>query len=635
MKEVNIWETKLFDKCKQYFTLAELEELLNSDDYMVLVRDNFDPRKNNITKILDFMVFEMLSTQNNIVLNYTSPEKPILVVNKTILINPVFFEHHKDQIMDMFYESLCHKKSSWVRIAKELFDNQRFSSLIKQKNATFVLDVDKDEISKENIDYLLDNFIDCRANNEEVSSKYAIQYYTLQELEEPRKLFFNSSDLTERNIKGLKYLKDGSSISISDTGDNLENLYLYLKLMEILKECPVKINLIINEDYLGPYLSKLDLNALDNTNASIIIKRDLNDYTKEEYQKEDAFLEELVQDIKNSNLSPFERYIAVYNIVKQFKPYKENYEDGDQSRFLKNILYNDYIVCVGFARLLEDLARRVGVPAKKISIDVALLNKEEETFDYAGHARVLVYLKDPKYGIDGYYIADPTWDNKMDKDIYVHAAMTPRETSKEKAWEHLTDLDYLLDVESMDEFNSQINSLLDKKIAYHKAHLPLSSFSLKEESEIEKRKRIDMCYEINAVSDIFSQTIRIFRDLDYETYTYLYKKYAYLSSGSETITKEDCYSFLTELGNYILSRVNTPITSTQLLTAAANVKIHTSSIDEESVKDIQTIIDQLTPTQVEAQSKHFPEMEIQSNENGISYINPENKFEENSSHKKM
>ena len=156
-----------------------------------------------------------------------------------------------------------------------------------------------------------------------------------------------------------------------------------------------------------------------------------------------------------------------------------------------------------------------------------------------------------------------------------------------------------------------------------------------EESEIEKRKRIDIRYEISAVSDIFSKIIRIFRDLDYETYTYLYKKYAYLSSGSEVITKEDCYVFLTELGNYILPRVNTPITSTQLLTAAANVKIHTSGIDKENIKDIQTIIDQLTPTQVEAQSKRFPEMEIQSNENGISYINPENKFEENSSHKKM
>lgn len=636
MKEVNIWETNLFnDRCQQFFTLEDLEKLLKSDEYTVFVRENFNPERNNGVRSSSFMLFEYAAARQDIILTYTTLENPILLVDKTILINPVFFEHHKDQIMETFYDSLLQLKPSYVVIEKELFDNQRFNNLIKQLNSSFTLCVDKNDISEENVTYLQENFIACEANHEEVSRKYAIQYYTLQELEKPRKLLFNSADLTERNIKGLKYLKDGSSISIADTGDNLENLYFYLKLMEILKDCQPKINLIINEDYLGEYLSKLDLNALDNTNASIIIKRDLNDYTKEEYQKEDAFLEELVQDIKNSKLSPFERYIAVYNIVKQFKPYKENYEDGDQSRSLKNILYNDYIVCVGFARLLEDLVRRVGISAKKISIDVALLNKDEEMFDYAGHARVLVYLKDPKYGIDGYYIADPTWDNNMDKDIYIHAAMTPRETTKEKDWEHLTDLDYLLDVESMEEFNSQINSLLDKKIAYHKTHLPLSDFSLKEESEIEKRKRIDIRYEISAVSDIFSKIIRIFRDLDYETYTYLYKKYAYLSSGSEVITKEDCYGFLTELGNYILPRVNTPITSTQLLTAAANVKIHTSGIDKENIKDIQTIIDQLTPTQVEAQSKRFPEMEIQSNENGVSYINPENKFEENSSHKKM
>ena len=39
--------------------------------------------------------------------------------------------------------------------------------------------------------------------------------------------------------------------------------------------------------------------------------------------KEEAKLEKLISPVKNSNLSPFEKYIAIYNIVKNFKEYNE------------------------------------------------------------------------------------------------------------------------------------------------------------------------------------------------------------------------------------------------------------------------------------------------------------------------
>lgn len=632
MEKVNLWETNLFnDRCQYFATLEDLEKLLKSGDYTVVIRENFNPEKNNGIRSSSFMIFEYAADKNEVILTYTTLEKPILLVDKTILINSMFFEQHKEQITAMFYDSLLEFEPSIIAIPQELFDNQIFNGLIKQVDSSFWLDVDKNDISEENIEYLRTNFIACKANDEEISSKYVIQYLTMKDLEKPRLLIFDSADLTEHNIQGLQYLKDGSSIKIRDTGNNTENLYLYLKLFEVLKDCPAKITLFINEDYLGQELSKMDLNVLNNTNVSITVERDLSEYSLEEYQKEDEFLESLVADIRNSDLSPFERYIAVYNIVKQFKPYKENSEDKSQARDLRYILYNDYIVCAGFSKLLTDLARRVGVPVSKISLGVAVENPEEEPLKSTGHARVLVNLKDPKYGIDGYYIADPTWDNEMDRDIYIHAAMTPKETTTERRWEYITDLDYLLDVESMEEFTHQANSLLDKKITDRKANRPISNYSFKEESEIEKRKRLDMQYEVGAVSDIYRDVIKLFRDLDYEAYTYLYKKYAYLYFRTEA-TKEDCYRFLTELGNHILPRVNTPITSAQLLTAAANVKLQLENIPEASR---QEIIDTLLPLQAEKYSKSFPRMEVQSNENGISYLNPENKFEENSSHKKM
>ena len=97
MKEVNIWETNLFnDRCQQFFTLEDLEKLLKSDEYTVFVRENFNPERNNGVRSSSFMLFEYAAARQDIILTYTTLENPILLVDKTILINPVFFEHHKD-----------------------------------------------------------------------------------------------------------------------------------------------------------------------------------------------------------------------------------------------------------------------------------------------------------------------------------------------------------------------------------------------------------------------------------------------------------------------------------------------------------------------------------------------------------
>ena len=63
--------------------------------------------------------------------------------------------------------------------------------------------------------------------------------------------------------------------------------------------------------------------------------------------EEEKKLEELVKDIKTSNLSQFEKFIAVYNIVKNYKEFKENENNRDQARALRYILDNEYMVCVG------------------------------------------------------------------------------------------------------------------------------------------------------------------------------------------------------------------------------------------------------------------------------------------------
>ena len=121
--------------------------------------------------------------------------------------------------------------------------------------------------------------------------------------------------------------------------------------------------------------------------------------------KDDEFLDYCVQNIKNSDMSPFEKYLAIYDIVKNFKQYKKRPDDRalQESRNLYMILNNNYMVCAGYARLLETLLKRIG-------IDATFLISSTYRDDFQ-HAIVALKIKDEKYNLDGVYLSDPTDDN--------------------------------------------------------------------------------------------------------------------------------------------------------------------------------------------------------------------------------
>ena len=121
--------------------------------------------------------------------------------------------------------------------------------------------------------------------------------------------------------------------------------------------------------------------------------------------KDDEFLDYCVQNIKNSDMSPFEKYLAIYDIVKNFKQYNKRPDDIllQESRNLYMILNNNYMVCAGYARLLETLLKRIG-------IDATFLISPTYRDDIQ-HAIVALKIKDEKYNLDGVYLSDPTDDN--------------------------------------------------------------------------------------------------------------------------------------------------------------------------------------------------------------------------------
>ncbi len=208
----------------------------------------------------------------------------------------------------------------------------------------------------------------------------------------------------------------------------------------------------------------------------------------EQYIKMDFLLELMIKDLKESGLSSYEKYLGVYEIVTHFKTYLENEENRREARELEYILFNNFYVCYGISELMVTLLDKVGIRSYNIQVEYykdkkKLTPLEQEYLDkqllYVGlgnqdyytsllakgshvakHSRLLVRLTDPKYDIDGLFLADPTWDNNLEHHYFTHSLMTSFETSLENI--HFYDSDIsLLSVSSSEEFFLKLKQIPD------------------------------------------------------------------------------------------------------------------------------------------------------------------------------
>lgn len=215
----------------------------------------------------------------------------------------------------------------------------------------------------------------------------------------------------------------------SETNSKFDNIdsFLYVSVNDIetiKKYVELKENNLLNYTIVFEYESWLFDSFLisDNINYFKTIKDKKDIYFDlggdklfdlEQIIKDDEFLDYSVQDIKKSDLSPFEKYLAVYDIVKNIKYYNNNSNGvepgyiyyGAEPRNIYLILNNNYIVCAGYARLLETLLKRIGMDVTYL---ISSTEKKDET-----HSIVALKIKDEKYNLDGIYLSDPTMDNPM------------------------------------------------------------------------------------------------------------------------------------------------------------------------------------------------------------------------------
>ena len=128
-------------------------------------------------------------------------------------------------------------------------------------------------------------------------------------------------------------------------------------------------------------------------------------YTSDELLSAMAKGRLIVDKIKNSNASPFEKYLMIYRYVSS-RPYVLNEETPGRTRDLISVLNGDDIVCAGYANLLKWLCDEVG-----IKCEIQTVKCVQNDGSVTWHANNRVFLEDSKYDIHGWYFSDATLDS--------------------------------------------------------------------------------------------------------------------------------------------------------------------------------------------------------------------------------
>lgn len=554
-EEKNLWDLDLKYNYKFTNSIEEVINLIKRNEISIefKIADKYIPGNKTNTYI------DSYALKNNILIRYTDSNHNVAVskIHPTY-INQKFYKKYEKEIKTTFVEQLKFDNKKTYTISKNIFSDELFNVLIEKENVTlYFKDV---SLSEKQIDILREKLINAYLEkdnkNIQISSKNAFDFYSKEKLSELDHLnIYFIDSLKNNNILNLKNLKDNAIIEISFYDDAIseeEKLSLIqeklIKLNTLNKKFIVKIN-VEKRSIFNKLFKNLKLD-----NISLIIKNDLYEYSEEEYFKEDKKIENLVSNIKNSNLSPLEKFIAVYNIVKNIKPYKENEEKKEEARYLRYILDNDYIVCVGYARLLVELLDKIGINATDYSVCVDVsydegFTLEEKNVLLVGHARVIVNMDDDKYNIHGLYVSDPTWDNNQEKNLLNNSLLPFDSMQRDFRMFSYDIFNPILDIHNFDEYNKQINFLLKRKI--------------------EKFTNIFM--KDNNFNEKLIETYRYTGDEILKTINCDPKYYYFMKKLSACKTEEHFIHFYTELGHYLLTRINKKFNSKKILDANQKV----------------------------------------------------------------
>lgn len=382
-------------------------------------KDILKDHEQNMSATVSSIEIDDIYGNTDLYLHDTSFENPFGVMNNCLNINREFYEKCSEISKKTIIDAISNTKEDSFRLSnKELINRDVIKALVSNKNIknlTFDGDI---YLNKDTIQYILSSHIshlNCNVN------------------------FDNDPDLIYQYIPGLDIINypEVSGTSVMDFGMEKVELYIIKPLSEKeLTHLKILFTLYPQEKtYINlKYKGQLD-EIINSINSNKIIIRRFVPYTKEEYIHlnnkynnvffgvatnyvtsieslilREEIMDNIINEVNCHNLSPLEKYMYLYNIVKMYKEYKE-VEDKTEpqlSRYSEYTLFNDYMVCVGYAMLLEELVEKLN--DKNVICTTYSCDVSDDDGQY-GHCRCMTKIKDEKYGIDGIYISDPTWDS--------------------------------------------------------------------------------------------------------------------------------------------------------------------------------------------------------------------------------
>lgn len=569
MKRVELWMQELFVET----VINDIDDLLKLilEGKKFIVKDEYMPG-DEITNPVE-------EKNNTVNIVYTDENHPVIISNNLLIdnaINSDFYKEHEKEIL---------KAKKQLRLSKDNIIierneyNKEFLKDVLESNATTII-IEEFKPTDEELDLIFYSKKDVISNCNGVYKKYGINAmigdYSMDNLQNG--VIDINFDLSKKEIEYMKYIGGNTKINFRIDGE---------KGQEYNLNTVSRINTVIET------LQKLNKNNTVNIGMNDLKDRDFlinnMDYSIKNYQNIninysvqepfpftqleliDDLLKELTSDLKGKDLSNMEKYLFLYNKVKQYKEYNETKGDLLESREINHILFNDYIVCVGFSSLLKELLRLENIESFKYStvVDTSYDNgytTEEKILTKDEHMRLLVNIKDDKYDVDHYFVADPTWDNNMKLDLYSHALEPMSSMREDKRLFEFNDIDAFLDVDNFEDYNEKLNHVIKRKMKNHESLSELDSVAI--------------AYE--EVSDLIMKTLK---ELDYELYNDNRDKYRL---AKEIKTLDNFENFLSSIGERIIEKTNKallPITFKKLL---YNVK--KSQINDFTKKELDELL---------------------------------------------
>lgn len=512
---------------------------------------------------------------------YTDENHPVCLGHFESFIDKKFFDKYKETIINEIKQAIIKDNNkNFIIINKYILSTELLKSIIKKYNNqrlifkdTNLTDEQKDLLRKNHI--CADTIINGKKKS--ISTNLAYSYYTFKDLKENINIAINSQIKNSEidNFKGLNNL----IITIDNIEDYEEDYYKKItKILNRFESLNTKFTIRIEckkRSIFDKYIYLLNFN-----NINLFINNDFYDYPINDFINEEIILNSMVKNIKNSKCTPFEKYIAVYNIVKNFKPYKEVEDDKHiyLSRDIRYILKNDYIVCVGYSKLFRELLDKVGIESTiyNTSVDTSYdegFTLEDKPLNLCRHARVMVNLIDKEYGINGFYISDPTWDNDQEIDKYSNMIMPFDYMQKSKRLFHLEDIDYIFDVHSLKEFNYKTKILFEKKLKQN----------INENQRYEKKD--NQIIILDTYCELICLITQTIKKIDFKKYKEINEIWDNL------LNKEKDYNslinnykyFINYISAYIVNKSNKELTKDTIIKGIINSKIKTQNITPENL----------------------------------------------------